>query len=223
MAKVRPTISSEFSAQRRSHAPNPGLVGVLRSRGDKTLGVVADVGCGKLRHYSLLQPRSRKLFLVDTASQLDKAHTDAGVTYTVRAFAATERAKGRRVAAVDTSEFGRASLRLDTAFCVAVFDVVTRRVRKEILLSVARNLKRTGEFWLITPRNDTSILRRCSLDNQYEDGHTFAHHGLTTFFRNFADVTSILRDAEEAGLELCDDHSRYRQSVLLFRPFPGKA
>lgn len=79
-------IRPEYSAQRRSHPPNPALKPALefvqKARPDlKQLGKVGDLGCGKLRHYNVLAPCSDELYLIDTEDQLSATHFDAGEEY----------------------------------------------------------------------------------------------------------------------------------------------
>ena len=160
----RVRIQPEYSAQRRSHPPNPALVlsvkvvADLRNSGEK-LGRLADLGCGKLRHYRLLAPRAHELFLIDTAKQLSAPHRDGGISYTVYEVAEAARRRGRLVRVLSSQEFPFSHLELDVVFCVAVFDVVPRKTRKELTTAAARNLATGGFFVVIAPRNDTSTAR----------------------------------------------------------------
>jgi SAM-dependent methyltransferase len=218
----RINIQPEYSAQRRSHPPNPALfvsvkaVAALQNSGKK-LGRLADLGCGKLRHYRILAPRANELFLIDTSKQLSALHRDGAVSYTVYQVAEAARRRGRNTQVFTSQEFPLAHLELDVVFCVAVFDVIPRKIRKELTNAAARNLTNGGFFVVIAPRNDTSILRRCSRDNSYLDGHAFWHHGVWTFFHNFRSYDGIVRDCKRAGLWLVKDMSRYRQVCLIFR------
>jgi hypothetical protein len=92
---------------------------------------------------------------------------------------------------------------------------VTRRAITE---AVAHNLANEGVFVVIAPRNDSSIVRRCTKQNAYLDGHVFKHHGIHTFFHNFKTYDDVLNDCEKVGLFLLADLSRYRQVCLLFSP-----
>ncbi len=64
-------ISSEYSAQRMSQKPNPQLQTSIAYL-NEYLGFqleydkIADVGCGKLRHYKTLSNITKKLYLIDT-------------------------------------------------------------------------------------------------------------------------------------------------------------
>src|SRR5438552_5705223 len=93
------TIRPEYSAQRRSHRPNPALGMAIRAVGlsGDHVGGIADLGCGKLRHYKVLAPKAGKLFLVDTPEQLYSPHVDGGVRYTIPGVAARASRRGRRV------------------------------------------------------------------------------------------------------------------------------
>ena len=216
----QPKIVSEFSAQRRSHPPNPALKRVLAILPElirrNSLGTVADIGCGKLRHYRLLVKPAKKLLLVDTEKQLATTHHDRNESYTIPQIAKLARKTGRAVRALTVEQFRGVRNSVDVAFCIAVFDVITRERRREITRVVADSLKDNGYFVVIAPRNDSTITSRCEKENRYKDGHVFAHHGLQTFFCNFEKYGSIIRDCADAGLGLRLDLSSYRQVCLIF-------
>ena len=214
-------LRPEYSAQRRSHPPNPALfhaIEVIQTlRGSKRLGKVADLGCGKLRHFDLLIRLADELFLIDTQNQLSANHEDLGKSYTVLQIAEKARKRGRKVQAVATDAFAKTKLSLDVIFCVAVFDVVPRHTRRSLIESAAGNLAKHGVFVVIAPRNDSTILRRCHPDNAYADGYVFRNRGAHTFFHNFKNYEDIIKDCRKVGLSLIKDLSRYRQVCLLFR------
>jgi SAM-dependent methyltransferase len=217
----RPKIVSEFSAQRRSHPPNPALkkslARIAELTGSASLGKVADIGCGKLRHYKLLRRRAEALFLVDTEAQIAAVHRDGKAQYTIPKIAAQARARGREVYAHTAKDFGMLPTTVDLVCCVAVFDVVTRQSRRAITVLAGSKLGVNGHFVVIIPRNDSTITRRCSAKNQYKDGYVFNHHGLQTFFCNFEQYRSVVKDCSKAGFELVCDLSSYRQVCLIFR------
>ncbi len=214
-------LRPEYSAQRRSHPPNPSLFDAIEAiqtlRGSKRLGKVADLGCGKLRHFDLLIHLADELFLIDTKDQLSLNHKDFGKSYTVLQVAEKARKRGRKVQAVTTEAFAKATLGLDVIFCIAVFDVVPRQTRRSLIESAAGNLAKNGIFVVIAPRNDSTILRRCRPDNAYADGHVFKNHGAYTFFHNFVTYEDIIKDCSKVGISLIKDLSRYRQVCLLFK------
>jgi SAM-dependent methyltransferase len=216
--KIR--IHPEFSAQRRSHPPNPALKAALayvrQSRPEsKTWGRVADLGCGKLRHYDLLLPCSSELYLVDTEIQLSASHVDAGQEYCVRDVAETAREQGKTVHTLTPAQFAASNLSLDLIVCVAALDVVVPRTRTEMTRAAARNLGASGLLILIAPRNDSTILRRCGPENAYCDGHIFLHHGIHTFYHNFRDHSPIVKICKNVGLVTRKDLSSYRQVCLV--------
>jgi SAM-dependent methyltransferase len=221
MAKSRIRIHSELSAQRRSHPSNPALKKALdfvREARPKSegLGRVADLACGKLRHYDLLLPFSDELYLVDTHEQLSATRVDAGQEYCVRDVAKVAREEGEKVHALPSSEFATSSLNLDLVVCIAALDVVLARTRSEMINSASRNLSPGGLLVVVVPRNDSTILKRCGPANAYSDGYVFHHHGAYTFFRNFRDYSPIVKACRKAGLELKKDLSCYRQVCLVF-------
>lgn len=221
MAKPQIEIRSEYSAQRRSHPTNSSLREALnlldqRPEFSKSFGRVADLGCGKLRHFALLS-RADELYLVDTDRQLRKQHSDSGNTYTVIEVAAAARKEGRRVFVETAEKFAVAQLRLDLVVCVAVLDVVPPATRRTIVKSASRNLRAGGSCVIVAPRNDSTILRRCTAQNTYQDGHVFANHGSYTFFHNFRDHRGLVRLCSANQLELVEDLSIYRQVCLILR------
>lgn len=213
-------IRSEYSAQRMSHPPNPALSWVLswiHPDGHRVRKLrIADLGCGKLRHFKALSAVATDLILVDTEEQLSRTHRDGDREYTVKHFAKSANRARLGVRAMTSHEFDSSRLKLDAVFCIAAFDVVLRSVRQDFIRASHRNLREDGIFIVIAPRNDSSILRRCSSDNRYMDGHVFHHHGVTTFFTNFKSINTIKGDCEAVGYQLVADLSRYRHACLVF-------
>ena len=202
--------------------PNPAVKLALRAMaardGRALSGLrIADQGCGKLRHYRLLAPLARALYLVDTDVQLTTLHVDGRRTFTIEEFAAKERDKGSlEIRVLRDREFERSSFDLDCVFSIAVFDVVPPDVRLSLIAAACRNLKRGGWFVVIIPRNDSSILARCTKENEHRDGHLFSHHGIHTFYRNFRDTDPVVKWCRARGLQLMEDLSLYHQACLLF-------
>lgn len=214
-------IHPEYSAQARSHPPNPSLETALemvarRNGNVRKFGRVADLGCGKLRHYRQLAACSHELFLIDTPAQLSAKHVDKGLEYTVRSVAESAMTQRQKVQAMTFEDFSASHLNLDLVVCVAVLDVVLPYVRRALIRAAARNLAPAGECLIIVPRNDSTILRRCGRDNAYSDGYVFSHHGIHTFFHNYRDHKPIARTCANAGLQLLDDLSCYRHVCLVF-------
>ncbi len=84
---------------------------------------MADVGCGKLRHFDSFFRLTRQLVLVDTENQLSTPHVDNGQEYTVYNFARKFSTSKTKVLALSADRFADSRLALDVIFCVAVFDV----------------------------------------------------------------------------------------------------
>lgn len=196
------------------------ITSTARARG---LGVVADVGCGKLRHFHILRRQADKLVLVDIKQQLEAPHTDGDLHYTVGSFVANHQGSRHRIKVLPADRFETTRLHLDVAFSVAVFDVVPAHVRRRISKSIARNLRKEGLFVLVIPRNDSSILRRCGKGNRKWDGHWFANRDGYTFYRNFRDTQEVTSLVERSGMKLEADLSRYRQVCLIFRKTDGES
>jgi len=222
MMHRRIIIKSEYSAQRRGHPQSPALDAAynatlqMLNKGDY-IDNIADLGCGKLRHYNYFIKRCHKLYLVDTKEQLHKRHVEYGTEYTVHDIVKQETRKGRFVSAVPFIDFMKLKLGLNAIFCVAVFDVVTRDIRRMIVKAASKNLNNEGLFVVIAPRNDYSILKRCTPEKAYRDGYVFAHHGINTFFHNFKRYGTIINDCRRHNLSLVSDISKYRQVSLIFR------
>ena len=203
-----------------SHPPNPAIMWSLNSMFPKGKPVhrvrIADLGCGKLRHFRILSTIASELILVDSEDQLSRVHKDAGKERTVKGFTESISNKRKDVRVMTTAKFSSSTLALDIVFCIAVFDVVLRSVRKSLIQASERNLRKGGRFVVIAPRNDSSILCRCTSKNRYKDGHVFHHHGVTTFFTNLNSIRTIRNDCNKSGLQLDVDLSRYRQLCLIF-------
>lgn len=179
---------------------------------------VADHGCGQLRHYRVLRKISRELYLVDTEAQLTRSHQDGDQEFRIVDVAANgNRGAERRVVAMNTTAFERSRLELDLAVSVAVMDVVVPQDRRRIATAIGRNLRRGGICLLIVPRNDSSILARCTWKNRYYDGHVFKHHGIETFYHNHESTSGLIRLFRLCGMSLINDLSRYRQVCLCLR------
>ena len=219
MSKKRIFIQSEYSAQRMSHPPNPAIalaLQELRLMGHKPpFSAIADVGCGKLRHFKIFSSLTKRLYLVDTEEQITREHVDSGKRYTVANFAREKSNSGGKFVALSSELFCKQKYALDLIFCVAVFDVVPRQVRQNIIASCAMNLKKGGHFIVIVPRNDSTITDRFSEANRYMDGHVFERQGIHTFFCNFQSYSTILSDCEKHRLVVTADLSRYRQVCLI--------
>jgi SAM-dependent methyltransferase len=219
-------VHPEYSAQAKSHPPNPALQTALEAvarRGGnvRKFGRVADLGCGKLRHYRQLAACSGELFLIDTPEQLSAKHIDNGFEYTVYSVAERAPTQRQKVHAISFSDFATDSLSLDLVVCIAVLDVVLPHVRRALIRAVARNLAPAGKCVIIVPRNDSTILSRCGADNEYSDGHVFSHHGVHTFFHNYRVHAPIVRICGKAGLHLLEDLSCYRQVCLVLGRGPA--
>ncbi|MFH2107610.1 MAG: class I SAM-dependent methyltransferase [Chrysiogenia bacterium] len=215
-------INSEYSAQRRSHPPNPALIRsihYLKEHLNQNVQItrIADLGCGKLRHLKLLLPYADNLFLVDTQLQLNSQHVDGSDLYTIEEVARASSKNGKSVHALSIDKMENMQLKLDLIFCVAVFDVVTQKVRDKLLQIASKNLKENGYLVLIIPRNDSSILKRCTEEKRYQDGYIFTRYKIRTFFHNFKSYKKVIHHCLQKGLHLAVDLSLYRQVCLIFK------
>jgi len=196
------------------------MLPVFRSYLDGALPLrrVADQGCGKLRNLAALTGFARKLYLVDTQAQINSTTVRWGrhvpLTALARDFGANH---DTTIRLLDDASFARSRLELDAVLSVAVYDVVPRAVRAQIIRDAHRNLRRDGYLLLVVPRNDASITQRCRPTNRYADGHVFANRRALTFYRNFARRDALLRVLTKAGFALEADLSTYRYLTLVLR------
>ncbi len=176
-----------------------------------------DLGCGQLRHLDVFLETFKRIVLVDTPRQLARELRFDGRMCTIPDYvAALPRATQRRINIVDSERFVTARIAADAVLTVNTFDVVPGKVRGEMCLAALRNLLPGGLFGVIAPRNDTTITSRCTVENQFLDGHVFEHHGVMTFFRNFRHHRPLISRIEQMGGRLVDDMSVYRHVCLLF-------
>lgn len=224
MRKSKLQISSAHSAQGSTAKPNPFLATAIRHISENGLvgqdlrkAKVADQGCGKLRHLGILLQNFDKICLVDTSFQLGRTQNLFGERNTIGTHVARLDIRGKQVTTLSDLQFDSSNLLLDIVFNICVFDVEVPKVRMAMLSAAHRNLRNGGLFVLIIPRNDQSILKRCSQNNRYLDGHIFHHHGLSTFYRNFdkTKMKTLIDRLARQGFVLHSDLSRYRQVCLI--------
>ena len=211
-------LRTDASAQARSAPPNPMLGPALATLAECiTLPArIADLGCGKLRHFGHLAEVASHLYLVDTEQQLNRAHVDKGEPYVIRDWAKEQARRLKIAVTVSTDrEFNRSRLELDAVACIAVFDVVPPTVRRAITKAAIQNLRRGGTLILVIPRNDVTITRRCEV--RYADGFVFEHHGLRTFYRNFGAYAPLLQSLARKGLQVLADLSKHKQICLVLK------
>lgn len=222
MAKFN--IRSECAAQASIFQPNRmvrlAIESLCRNKSCKVVSrqsKVADQGCGKLRHLKVLAESFQRIHLVDQQVQLTRKQTLFGKSNTTIIDYVKKKFKNGHVSIVPSTKFAKTKLNLDVILNACTFDVVTPNSRKEMTIAAYRNLRKGGVFILIVPRNDQNILKRCNHENKYLDGHVFSHHGIHTFFRNFRDHSSLIKNAKKAGFELLQDLSIYRHVCLIFK------
>jgi hypothetical protein len=223
VAKLR--ISSDHSAQPSTAKPNPFLgkaIEFILSGHLLTTSlsrvVVADQGCGKLRHIGILQKYFRRIIVIDTKEQFARRQTLFDTTSTtVPSYVEGLGRKGATLRAVFAEEFSNSSLGLSVVFNVCVMDVVLPAARKMMAQAAHKNLADDGLFVMIVPRNDQSILVRCGDHNAFEGGHVFNRQGIVTFYSNFKDTGPLIRLTKKAGFTFVADLSVYRQVCLIFR------
>jgi hypothetical protein len=164
----------------------------------------------------ILQCYSRHICLVDSDFQLSRqGELFSSGRVSIYEFVGQHALHGLDLSVVRAEDFATSELGLQIIVNVAVLDVVPPAQREAILDAATRNLACGGLFVAIVPRNDASILHRCSPSNVYSDGHIFRHHGVTTFFTNFRNHTALSEGLERRSLSLVADLSTYRQVCLI--------
>lgn len=222
MAKIE--INSVYSAQPSISKPNPFLSRAINYIFDKRLVTenpeslsVADHGCGKLRHLKVLCEYFNTIYLIDVEFQLNRIQKLFGFQTNIKEYISTIKIPRMRVVMLSNLDFDSSDLNLDIVFNLCVFDVEIPKTRKAMTSSAYKNLKNNGLFIVVIPRNDHSILVRCTNKNEYLDGHVFHHHGIATFYKNYRDTKPLVRRVKRQGFGLEADLSVYRQVCLIFR------
>jgi SAM-dependent methyltransferase len=219
---VKVSFTPEYSAQRRSHPKNPiipiAFSFLERFLGSRNFGNVCDLGCGKLRHLSELNKRATALTLVDTEFQLSRPQREGDNVGTIRDFVLELKKRGKKqITLLNSEEFSKSALNLDVIFLVNVTDVVPARTHLSIIRSAAQNLKSGGMIVIIFPRNDSSIMKRFTTTNKFQDGHYFTHGKVTTFIRNITNLEPLKRQLKSTGLTPLHEHIRFRQVMIVMQ------
>ncbi len=220
MDKRNISISSEYSAQGRNHSKSPGLIRLLsRSSIMRNIGeqnCIVDYGCGKLRHFDLLIKLANEYYLVDTKEQLTRVHTESGLSFDFNEYIENN-SNGSICKIFNNKEFEKISLKADIVFSIAVADVIPLNDYSKIIADSYTKLKRGSYFVLVVPRNDTSILRRCTQENLYEEGHLFPRGKYFTYIRNYRDPKPLIDKFEETGFSIIEDLSIFSQICMIFK------
>ena len=217
-------ISSEYSAQSSITRPNPLFLksvryildnGFISKRADSLK--IADQGCGKLRHLNILCLCFNTIYLIDTDFQLKRKQTLFGEKTNIKEYVNSLKIAGKNLFVLSDMDFNSSNLGLDIIFNICVFDIELPKTRKAMVSCAYKNLSDDGLYVVIVPRNDQSILVRCTPTNIYSDGHIFNHHGVTTFYKNYIDTRKLIRSFVRQGFVLEADLSIYRQICLILR------
>jgi hypothetical protein len=214
-------ITPEYSAQPKIQKPNPMLrkaIDYLRNVFPNNRSLrVADHGCGALRHIDVLANTFGVVYAIDTAKQFSISRQLNSFKGTVPDFINASRFSDCAVYALTSEDFSHTQLSLDIIFNVCVIDVVLPAARRQLLEAAFDNLNIGGYLVLIIPRNDSSIIRRCTKGNKYSDGYYFAKNGVHTFFHNFSNSREVIDMCSSIGFESDTDLSEFRQVCLLFK------
>ena len=223
MTKKR-RIRSAYSAQASIASPNPMVENAITHISKNGLlpfelkhARVADQGCGRLRHFNLLASYFNEIYFVDTEFQLERSQRIFGKDNTITGYLRALKSPGKQFVTLTDLEFASENLRLDIVVNICALDADVPSVRASMLASARQNLRVGGLFILVIPRNDQSILKRCSSENKHLDGHVSHHHGISTFYTNYdgPKVNGLIRGLRLRGLSLQHDLSNYRQVCLI--------
>ena len=213
------SIKPEYSTQPCAQLPNPMVrraIDYLHASQDASEQIkIADQGCGALRHLRVLLKSYDHITLVDTKLQLSRKHTLDGIQRTIPEYIDSLELRNKDVLIMDNTEFLASRLDLNAIFNICTFDVVIPETRIEMLEAARQNLKDGGNFILIIPRNDSSIICRCKDDNKLSDGHYFKRYGAFTFYTNFRKYDDLLDIMAALGFTLVKDLSIFRQVCLI--------
>jgi SAM-dependent methyltransferase len=216
-------ISSAYSAQPSIAKPNPFVSIAIKHIFDHGLVTedvgglrVADQGCGRLRHLAVLREFFDTIYLIDTEFQLNRRQRLFGLDKTnIKEYIANLETSGKKLIVLSSLDFDSSKLNLDIVFNICVLDVEIPKARKDMISATYKNLKEGGLYIVIIPRNDQSILIRCTAKNRYLNGHIFQHHGVTTFYKNYRDTKSLIQNLVSQDFALEADLSVYRQVCLI--------
>lgn len=223
MATIK--INSAYSAQPSIARPNPflriAINYILESRlfdEDPNKLRIADQGCGKLRNLTTLCQYFDTIYLIDTEFQLNRLQRLFGLDgISIKEYVDSLRMDRKKFTVLSNLNFDLLDLKLDLVFNVCVFDVEVPETRKAMATAAYKNLKNGGLYVVIIPRNDQSILFRCTMKNKYLDGHVFRHHKAVTFYKNYSDSKPLIQGLTKLGFIVEADLSVYRQICLILK------
>jgi hypothetical protein len=227
MARIE--INSAYSAQPSTAKPNPFVEVAIRhclengllSR-DSNKPRIADQGCGKLRHLTILCRYFDTIYLIDKEFQLNLSQRLFDLDGTsIKEYISSLKMSGKKFNVLSSLDFDSSKLNLDIVFNICVFDVEVPKIRKAMIAAAYKNLKEGGLYVVIIPRNDQSILVRCTTKNRYLDGHVFQHRGVVTFYKNYRNTRSLIYAFAKESFVLEADLSVYRQVCLILRKMDG--
>ena len=223
-----PLIRPESSAQGMTAKPNPLVKPILallttdRSFGLPENLLLLDLGCGKLRHLQLMRAFAKRIWIVDTELQVTQSQWFGEFKGSMQEFVRTLKVRRNEVEALTTEELDSRDSIADVVISVAVMDVVPVKTRGSVVRQAHKALREDGYFVVIVPRNDTSILRRCTEENVFEDGHIFKRgKEAYTFFSNFRDHGALVEMISRAGFVIVEDRSNHKQVCLIFKKKRG--
>ena len=210
-------IKTELSALGIKTKKNPMVekVIIFLKEKEKTIRklLVVEQGCGQLRNTKYFIKIFNKIIIVDTEEQLTKPHILYDEKMSIREFV-KKRWENHNIKIISSEKFKNTKFNADVVFSINVLDVTPPKIRKEILNSARKNLKKDGFFIAIVPRNDTWTLNRCKNAGSFTDGYILKNHNYHTFYRNWDDkhLKQLLR---RSGFYEYENMSKYRQACFI--------
>jgi len=214
----------ENSAQGTNTKPNPFVrftLELLTKKGAHNLRKkpkIVDLGCGKLRHLKILTAFTNNIILVDTNHQINRVQKFEGTLSTMKDYV-KKTYTTQRIRILGIDEFEDRNENADIIYSVAVMDAVLKKSRVQIVNSACSNLRHMGFFVVIVPRNDSSILEHCKIENKFEDGYFIRNRGQKkyTFYANFRDHLPLLHIIQSKCFKLIHDNSTFRHICWIFQ------
>jgi len=210
-------IKTELSALGIKTKQNPmveKMVKFLKEK-EKTIRnlLIVDQGCGQLRNTKYFIKMFNNIIIVDTDTQLMKPHILYDEKISIHEYV-KKRWKNYSIKIINSEKFKKTKVNADVIFSINVLDVTPPKIRKEILNSAHRNLKKDGLFIAIVPRNDTWTLNRCKSAKSFDDGYILKNHNYHTFYRNW-DNKHLKQLLRKNGFYEYENMSKYRQACFI--------
>lgn len=166
---------------------------------------VADVGCGRFRNLGVLIKHFPKITLVDTPYQCERIrplleHKKHGITL------------------IDNVQFEASDKKFDGIFCISVIHTIPKiEERDNIVMNIYRKLKIGGFFVLDVPVHETYYARKCTKENEYEDGWYMGTGPYYTFYKDYTAKELDEFVSENRSFEMFGKNNQIKHVTRIFR------